>query len=626
MKWRLRIVHVGLEQNGSATIVLAEQLAEQQDGPDTVIRQHSMLIDGGFAASAARVAAVARDKLEKVNNQGWLAGEQTSSQHTNDYKQRFDAVVITHFDADHVNGITEMLQSAARDLFRGARFYDPGFKTDNINKIKKDKELTTKSGRPTGPGPITFEYEEGEVGYRQALQSLIKESGTTHRTGGVCRNAWWNDSESQHVAKFEPSGVEAARSSTCSDTASKPQWMPVRPAHWLIGRELLPVNEPRQSNDSVTNIPSVKCIAVNGLNENDICEYTNPEAVGVGRGDNNTSIGLLITLGNFRYFTAGDLESDYEENLIDYIGNLDVLFASHHGSKNSSSERFLQATNPNHIICSNGSRNMHGHPDDEAVLRMLQVDGALIYTTGVPPVKTGDQPAEPQKKCEWVRTLAGRANPSSDTELSAQNIGDRIRVEDGDIVIAVEQTGSQRSSSDTRSNGTYVARFERVEKQKEPEHEDENAQDAQASVDSSPEPEEKSDAQDAQDSVDSSPETEEESDAQAPAATDGHLGRCWNSDGLRRTRHQPNRTQMSSPRQGDSPPTKRQATATSSTSKGLRRSTRQRRRTHMYSSRQGDSPPAKRPATATSSTQQTAPAPADGLSEAAAQHNMGQQS
>jgi competence protein ComEC len=106
--------------------------------------------------------------------------------------------------------------------------------------------------------------------------------------------------------------------------------------------------------------------------------------------ENEACIGLLITYGSFRYFTAGDLTGggvpggygtkDLETTAGEIVGDIDVLHAGHHGSETSSNASFLRETRPEAVVISVGAENDYGHPAPSTLLRMEAV-GASIYRT-----------------------------------------------------------------------------------------------------------------------------------------------------------------------------------------------------------------------------------------------------
>lgn len=126
-----------------------------------------------------------------------------------------------------------------------------------------------------------------------------------------------------------------------------------------------------------------RAIVVNGHYEDGRSIHLNPDE------ENEASIGLLITHGDFRYFTAGDLTGggtsreetkDLETSAGEIIGDIDVLHLSHHGSRASTHESFLNLVTPEAAIISAGKENDYGHPHPE-VLERLKNAGTTIYRT-----------------------------------------------------------------------------------------------------------------------------------------------------------------------------------------------------------------------------------------------------
>lgn len=58
----------------------------------------------------------------------------------------------------------------------------------------------------------------------------------------------------------------------------------------------------------------------------------------------------------------------------------DVLKASHHGSKSSSTDAFLNAVNPKYAVISVGKDNDYGHPNAE-ILQKFSSRGIKVYRT-----------------------------------------------------------------------------------------------------------------------------------------------------------------------------------------------------------------------------------------------------
>ncbi len=77
---------------------------------------------------------------------------------------------------------------------------------------------------------------------------------------------------------------------------------------------------------------------------------------------------------------AGDIERVQEAALVDARANLgvDVLLVPHHGSKTSSSDRFLGMVRPKIALVQAGYRNRFGHPADEVVARYAARSIAVV--------------------------------------------------------------------------------------------------------------------------------------------------------------------------------------------------------------------------------------------------------
>ena len=97
---------------------------------------------------------------------------------------------------------------------------------------------------------------------------------------------------------------------------------------------------------------------------------------------NNMSVVLKITYGDTEFLFQGDSESKIENDLLrsDYDIDVDVLKTGHHGSKTSSSDKYIEATSPEIAIISSGYANNYGHPN-AMVLERLEKENISTFTT-----------------------------------------------------------------------------------------------------------------------------------------------------------------------------------------------------------------------------------------------------
>lgn len=102
---------------------------------------------------------------------------------------------------------------------------------------------------------------------------------------------------------------------------------------------------------------------------------------GDGSAINNSSIALLITVGNLRIFSAGDLEPQAQEAMLALtkIAPVDIYKVSHHGSSFQYLP-LLSALHPKIALISVGAGNSYGHPATSTV-NSLQSIGAKVLRT-----------------------------------------------------------------------------------------------------------------------------------------------------------------------------------------------------------------------------------------------------
>ena len=102
---------------------------------------------------------------------------------------------------------------------------------------------------------------------------------------------------------------------------------------------------------------------------------------------NEASMILHLEYEGFDMLFTGDVKKEGEESLTDTLSYLqekkiswEVLKTAHHGSKNSTTEAFLENVKPRYAWISAGRKNRYGHPHKDTLER-LENSGAKIYST-----------------------------------------------------------------------------------------------------------------------------------------------------------------------------------------------------------------------------------------------------
>jgi competence protein ComEC len=98
---------------------------------------------------------------------------------------------------------------------------------------------------------------------------------------------------------------------------------------------------------------------------------------------NNDSLVIRLRFGERALLLTGDIETGAENALVRAPTDLhvDVVKVAHHGSKTSSTEKFVASARPSLAIISVGQTSVFGHPHKEVVERW-KASGAEVLTTG----------------------------------------------------------------------------------------------------------------------------------------------------------------------------------------------------------------------------------------------------
>ena len=97
---------------------------------------------------------------------------------------------------------------------------------------------------------------------------------------------------------------------------------------------------------------------------------------------NNYSVSIRLVNGSNQFVITGDAEAESEYEILENKQKLscDVFAAGHHGSANSSTQKFLQAMKPQYVVISAGADNTYGHPSQEAMSRFKTIGAKILRT------------------------------------------------------------------------------------------------------------------------------------------------------------------------------------------------------------------------------------------------------
>lgn len=97
---------------------------------------------------------------------------------------------------------------------------------------------------------------------------------------------------------------------------------------------------------------------------------------------NNDSLVLRIRFGEHSFLLTGDIERPVESRLLAeaQVGKIDVLKVAHHGSRTSSSQEWVHASQPQFAIISAGEANLYRLPHPAVVERLQAAHAAVLRT------------------------------------------------------------------------------------------------------------------------------------------------------------------------------------------------------------------------------------------------------
>ncbi len=98
---------------------------------------------------------------------------------------------------------------------------------------------------------------------------------------------------------------------------------------------------------------------------------------------NDSSQVVKLEYKESSFLFTGDIsyrvEDDYVLEYNNYL-DVDVLKVAHHGSNESSTDKFLKAVSPRYSVVSCGKDNQYGHPREEVLQRLNNVNSKVLRT------------------------------------------------------------------------------------------------------------------------------------------------------------------------------------------------------------------------------------------------------
>lgn len=149
--------------------------------------------------------------------------------------------------------------------------------------------------------------------------------------------------------------------------------------------------------------------------------------------DNSASVGMLITLGEFRFLDIGDLTQDKEFELacpVNRIGEVDLYLATHHGSAQSNAEVLVHALKSRVAVMNNGARKGGDPPVIQIVRRSPGLEDLWMLHYSVAAGNEGNVP----------ETFIANTRDVPDPAVHDEGFGIKVSVQpDGSFTVTNER-------------------------------------------------------------------------------------------------------------------------------------------------------------------------------------------
>lgn len=361
---KLKLDDVLSASEGGAGSVLRVDFVDVQQGDGAVVETpegHTMLVDGGDNQLFAR----------------YLARRFAGS--TAERPKEIDCILVTHGDADHFSGLTQIHRSETHRTDRKRLFIHP----HRIFHNGLVKRPSKKDGR--------------EVPDVKLLGPTVEDGGTTVLVGLVDdprevppeeRNLPFSEWCEALDAWQTRGDIDLRRLDAESDGAGLFQFLNAD-AH--DGRPELRVEVLGPIPTPVEGKPGLKFLGSPTPRTGRKPGAPKFRGKSASHTINGHSVILRLTYGNVRFLLSGDLNEEAEEHLIGRHAEriqAEVLKVPHHGSADYSAE-FLKAVSPVVSVVSSGDENEqkeHIHPRATLVAALgrharAEVDEPVVFVT-----------------------------------------------------------------------------------------------------------------------------------------------------------------------------------------------------------------------------------------------------
>lgn len=368
MKLRVDSFHISVHE-GDCAIHLLVDIEDKGDKEGMV--KAAVLIDSGKIPSTKD----AEDGIESfehppvINTMNWIEDAYTFDESTG---LKLDSIIITHWDTDHYEGISSILQNAAREAdgpgqipwlkWNGERplthFYCPSERGDPIRiRHKRKRKVPSEGGekKPEINGLNRDYYEVHPPDDGTTTKTVSVKVPIDKKTFTTYKFAQFHDTDNDHL--YDVLGVEFFRNTELPEELRKKK--PISLSQLMSAHGLRP------------DEPGLYCVGVSGHNLSDSVNTLILNDSGVTL-TNQASIAAIIAwpttpVPRVSHYFGGDLGQAYEEPIQKWLKAGDVnkitsVKVNHHGSPFSTPLDLFETFQPVNTFVPSPINGLHNHP------------------------------------------------------------------------------------------------------------------------------------------------------------------------------------------------------------------------------------------------------------------------
>ncbi|KAK0732483.1 hypothetical protein B0T21DRAFT_334666 [Apiosordaria backusii] len=405
--YRVDSFHINVDAGDSAIHILSEP---DPKGGKRKVRK-AIFIDGGKSEESTWRATIS-DTIQDIETKFECQGPEKLGKGTTERKMlKFDAFVVTHWDADHYEGLMDYLSNNLAEM----KFKNK--KKEDIKLWKLQRALYLDGGNP-----LSILFAPDTTG----ITSRNKESFEIVKGDNFTQNLTIYGGDNQEDAEH------ALMLRTTTEDLLGRNLFDTREIGWQLGtnepkdiktiKKLLDINAPRLLPPSKNYpIPGMYCVAVNKevLGQQFKIEITETNASSI-------CIMIIWPSGRVSHYFAGDAHARLEHAITDWANcKVTSMKLSHHGASTSTPlPKMFDVFVPKNLLASAGGGS-YGHPRWELMFAMhswlkKRSDagryGTPLFLTQYPSYMVKDSNGKFQTKSRFSTSLLDK---SSDPILKA---------------------------------------------------------------------------------------------------------------------------------------------------------------------------------------------------------------